>query len=269
MTDVDGTLLDHDTYSFAEAAGALGLLGREGVPVILSSSKTRAELELLQRQLRISHPFVCENGGALFVPDGYFPFPVPATRRLRGYHAIEFGRPYKDVVGALHAAAAALEIEITGFSDMSADEVARQCNLSLFQARLAKRREYDEPFLIHDLRPAARGDLFDGLHERGLRCTRGGRFFHVTGPTDKAQGARLLRAFYERATGRPVVIVGLGNSPNDLCLLREADIPVVVRNRETEVDEFLLSRVPFSRLTDGLGPSGWAEAVEEAVRAVL
>lgn len=40
FTDLDGTLLDHDTYGFEPARPALAMLARKKIPVTLNSSKT-------------------------------------------------------------------------------------------------------------------------------------------------------------------------------------------------------------------------------------
>ena len=46
FTDLDGTLLDHRIYSFEDALPALDFCRKTHVPVILISSKTRAEMDL-------------------------------------------------------------------------------------------------------------------------------------------------------------------------------------------------------------------------------
>ena len=51
FTDLDGTLLDHDTYRWDEAEPALTLCASRNVPVILVSSKTRAEMNALRARL--------------------------------------------------------------------------------------------------------------------------------------------------------------------------------------------------------------------------
>jgi mannosyl-3-phosphoglycerate phosphatase len=58
FTDLDGTLLDHHTYGWKEAVAALEHCRKNGVPVILVSSKTRAEMDVLRRELNLSAPFV-------------------------------------------------------------------------------------------------------------------------------------------------------------------------------------------------------------------
>lgn len=62
FTDLDGTLLDHETYSWEAARPALERLELSGIPWILVTSKTRAEVELWRKQLGNRHPFIIENG---------------------------------------------------------------------------------------------------------------------------------------------------------------------------------------------------------------
>ena len=265
FTDLDGSLLDHDSYSFAPAADALAVLAAQGIPLVLCSSKTRAEIELLQQDLGVVDPFLSENGGALFLPKRYFPFPINKARPIAGFEVIEFGLPYYKLVETLHRVASELKIQVAGFSDMTTEEVAKDCQLSLMLARLAKLREYDEPFRILDSNPSARSRFFKALHRAGLRSTRGGRYHHLTGVTDKGLGVRTLKSLYEQAWGK-VVAVGLGDSLNDLSLLQEADIPIVVQNPAADATARLLRKVPTARLTREPGPRGWNETILELVK---
>jgi mannosyl-3-phosphoglycerate phosphatase len=268
FTDLDGTLLDHETYSFAAAGEALDLLARQGIPLILCSSKTRAEIELIQLDLRLRHPFVSENGGATFLPRGYFTFTLEGAQHVGGYDVVEFGVPYWRLVETLHRVAGKLGISVTGFSDMSGEEVAQDCHLPLTEARLAKLREYDEPFRILNSSPTTRSRLFDSLRKAGLRCTRGGRYYHVTGVADKGAAIRTLRSLYEKAWSK-VKAVGLGDSLNDLSLLQEVDIPIVVRNPAGGAATRLLRKVPTAHLTRAAGPRGWNEAILKLVEEKL
>lgn len=268
ITDLDGTLLDHETYGYEAARQTLDLLARTGVPVVLCSSKTQAEIAALQRELAIRHPCVSENGGALFIPDDYFPFLPSIVRRVQGGVAVEFGSPYRDVVAALHAVATRLRTTVVGFNDMTAEEIAELCNLSLAQARLAKLREYDEPFRIVHAAPATRARLRAALHARGFRHSRGSRFDHVTGATDKGMPLAALRTLYQRNVGRRALTVGLGDCLNDLALFGNVDIPIIIRNRATVTTGRLLARVPAARVTRQEGAAGWSEAVRDVLAAV-
>ncbi len=265
LTDVDGTLLDHRTYAFAPAAPAIRLLEQREVPLVLCSSKTRAEIVRLQERLGVRHPFISENGGGLFLPRGYFPFPVPGARAVDGYLAIEFGRPYRETVRALRAAAAVLQARVVGFNDMSSAEISERCALSLAEAELAKLREYDEPFVLEE--PGAYGHLSEWLEQAaGLHCTAGGRFAHVSGTTDKGRPVGVLRMLYRRTGRKRVVMVGLGDALNDLSLLRAVEVPIIVRNHAAGVTEELSRAVPYARVSDEEGPNGWRQAVEQVIQ---
>ncbi|MBI4166569.1 MAG: HAD-IIB family hydrolase [Acidobacteria bacterium] len=264
FTDLDGTLLDHETYSYSPAVEALELLERQRIPLIICSSKTRVEIELIQIDLRLRHPFISENGGAVFIPKGYFPFALEGARDIECYEVLESGMDYGKLVETLHDISTKLGIKVVGFSDMSSEEIAQDSKLSPMEARLAKQREYDEPFRILTPGPASRSRLLDALHESGLRCTRGGRYHHVTGVTDKGLAIRKLRSLYARAWGN-VLTVGLGDSPNDLPLLQEVDVPIVVRNPAAGTTGRLQRKVPTAHISTAPGPRGWNEMVLEVV----
>jgi predicted mannosyl-3-phosphoglycerate phosphatase (HAD superfamily) len=65
FTDLDGSLLDHYSYSFAPAANYLERLESQQTPVIAITSKTRAEVLAIREQMANPHPFVIENGAAI------------------------------------------------------------------------------------------------------------------------------------------------------------------------------------------------------------
>lgn len=276
VTDLDGTLLDARDYSWAGARATLARLDRQRIPVVLCSSKTRAEMERCQQDAALEHPFISENGGGLFVPDRYFPFEVPATRRLPGFAAIDYGWRYDRVVRAFREAAEETRVAAEGFNDLSLPKVARLCGLSLREAQLAVLREYDEPFMVLDEprgpepRPESRFGrryrFYRALRRRGLQVTRGGRFDHAHASPGKGRATAALRELYERQAGGPVVMVGLGDARNDLSLLQAVDVPIVVPNSSSRATLDLLRRVPGARLAPGSGPGGWGSAVREVLQ---
>jgi mannosyl-3-phosphoglycerate phosphatase len=268
FTDLDGSLLDHDTYSFDPAVRTLEKLKDAGIPVIFAGSRTRIEIEWLQHKTGICGPFIAENGAAVFVPDGCFHFSFESSREAGGYRVLEFGWPYPEVVDALRETVAKLGVRVLAFSDLSASEVADLCGLPLWQAQMAKRREYDEPFRVLDPSPAAKSRLLRHLRVRGLHSIRTERFDHLTGVVDKGLAVATLRSWYERELNGRVLTIGLGDSLNDLPLLQQVDLPFIVQNSAAEATARLLRKVPTARVTEGHGPAGWAEAVDEGL-AVL
>ena len=125
FSDLDGTLLDEETYSYEGALAALHALHELKVPLILCSSKTRAEIEFWRERLEYQHPFIVENGGAIFVPRNYFPNrPKEAKQQVDAYDVIEFGTPYRDLVAALNKASEKSGCRVLGFNDMTATEIS-------------------------------------------------------------------------------------------------------------------------------------------------
>jgi len=259
FTDLDGALLDHDTYSCDAALPALERLRRGSIPLVFTTSKTRAEVEQWRRRLDNHHPFIVENGGAIFVPKGYFPFVPPGSVVRDEYDVIEFGDRYESLVQALEAAARQAQCRVLGFHAMTTEQVAECCDMPLEQAALAKQREYDEAFQILDEQKSEA--LLRALEERGKRWTRGGRFYHVMGNSDKAAAVASLRALYEKARGQ-VATVGLGDGLNDAPFLNAVDIPVLIRSRFAVE---LQAAVPRGKLTEHPGPEGWNRALLEVI----
>jgi len=68
FSDLDGTLLNQDTYSFNEGQKALKLLKKYNIPLIFATSKTRAEIEFWRKKIGNNDPFISENGGGIFIP---------------------------------------------------------------------------------------------------------------------------------------------------------------------------------------------------------
>jgi mannosyl-3-phosphoglycerate phosphatase len=261
FTDLDGTLLDRDNYSYEEAAPALEELRRQRVPVVFCSSKTCAELEYWRMRLENHHPFIAENGGAIFVPERYFPFPIPYTRKYSDYEVIELGSPYVELLDCLVTASAESDCRVLGFHLMTTAEISLHSGLPFEQALLAKKREYDEPFLILDLERAPL--LLNAIETCGKQWTRGGRFYHILGRSHKGRAVRTLTDIYHKLR-EPLVTIGLGDRFNDAALLNSVDFPIIVWSK---VAPLVKTEVPNAKITDSAGPSGWNDAVLEVLKS--
>jgi mannosyl-3-phosphoglycerate phosphatase len=265
LTDLDGTLLDAASYSYKAANRALGRIAESRIPLILVSSKTRAEMEPIRSRLALRDPFVVENGGAVFIPIGYFPFSVEGAVLRSGYAVIEIGASYADLRAALGEIGRRFSGRLQGFGDMTVEEVVKHTGLSQADACLAKQREFDEPFLVMG------GDvtlhqLGSSAEAHGLRCTRGGRFYHLMGSNDKGTASSRLIEAYRRSAkeqGRSLWTIGIGDSLNDLPMLQVVDCPVLVQRPDGSYEsEIVLPNLIRAR---GVGPVGWNQAVLDVI----
>lgn len=270
FTDLDGCLLDSDTYSFEAARPALDALRAVNIPVILVSGKTRAEIEPLRQRLDHHDPFIVENGAAVFVPLNTFDFPLERSRRRSTYHVIELGTPYALLRDVLKQIEDSVDTPLRGFGDLSLDDIMDETGLSRENALRAKLREFDEPFLL-DGPPKLIEEVCRQIVTRGLCWTRGGRFFHLTGANDKGRAANILLRCYQRhwrinGLAEGLETVGIGDSLNDLALLLSVDHPVLVQKPDGSYDPDI--NLPGLIRAPGIGPAGWNHAVLELLNQV-
>lgn len=244
FTDLDGTMLDDDGSLSPEARGVLDALRNRGVPVIPLSSKTRRELARWLEVLDAGDAGAFENGaGILFEGKGEILPGAVAARDLR------------PVLDALR--------RDTGFplyalEEMPDASISNLTGLPAAEAAAAREREYDLPFVAPE---EAAERLGRASLPPGLRLTKGGRFWHLSGAHDKADALLVLAA---RLGGGPTV--GLGDAPSDAGFLRNVDRPVLVPRR-TGLDPVLAASVPGAAVAGAPGGAGWAEAVRSLVLA--
>jgi mannosyl-3-phosphoglycerate phosphatase len=263
-TDLDGTLLDRDTYAWEPARPALEALRAREVPLVLVSSKTRAEMEPLAAAMGVAGPIVVENGGAVVAPRSALPR-RPPWGPDEGAHAVRaLGVARERLLAELPAIASEAGARVRPFAAMSVGEVAELTGLPPEQAALAMQREYDEPFVVEDPRDREAGARLDrAARRRGLQVTHGGRVHHLTGPSDKGQAVRAIVRAWPGGLGGDVV--GLGDAENDLALLLAVDRPILMPRPDGSVDPVLAARLPAAERAPQPGPAGWAAAVLAAL----
>jgi mannosyl-3-phosphoglycerate phosphatase len=260
FTDLDGTLLDLHDYSYEPALPAIELVKRHQVPIIFCTAKTLAENEYYHELLGVHDPFIVDNGGAIFVPEQYFSFEFEAANQGK-YRVIELGASYNELRAALQAIRAETGFRITGFGDMTVEEVAEDANLTLEQAARAKRKSYNESFIFDE--PAEReAELVTKIEAKGFAVTHGGRYYNIHGKNaDKGQAVRRLTELFKREYGT-VLTIGVGDSRNDIPMLQAVDQPAVVRNKK---GGWLELGVPNLYRAEGEGPNGWVEVVRKFI----
>lgn len=254
FTDLDGSLLDHDSYSFAAAREALEKLATLQIPWVLNTSKTAAELATLRQRLHNSYPYIVENGAAVVFPDGGVvaaPDDVAVSPWGR-VQALSTGR--EQILQCIHDWRAQHGELFTGFADMSAPELCALTGLPHDDAVLALQRDYSEPIVW-------RGSEADWqafaqmLQNAGLKALRGGRFTHVIGDCDKGRAMQWLAPRLIPGCPAPRCIA-LGDGENDVAMLALADDAVVIRSAHHAPPDV---PAPQGRvhITEAVGPAGW------------
>ncbi|MPY89292.1 MAG: hypothetical protein GEU99_15365 [Luteitalea sp.] len=260
------------------------------------------DLGLADRR-RLREALIVENGGGVLMPHDWAPQPVPSVVRTNDGWMVALGAPVPVLRDTLAEITRECGTATRGFSVMTDEEITALTGLNAEAVGLARQREFDEPFVLGDGRglldtetqpfEAAVTCLRQAAEERGCRITRGGRFLHLTSNTDKGQAASLVLRWYAGkrclekgdrplfAPHRPakrglspfsrqpfphLLSVALGDSPNDLSLLRLVDQPIIVPRPNGQPHPELRDALPHATIAPHPGPAGWNHAVRDLLK---
>ncbi len=244
FTDLDGTLLDHDNYSFEPALEMLDFLKQNAIALIIATSKTKSEVIELQKALGITAPFIVENGAGIFLP------------QKEGYTMIPLGKLYNETRAAFRSYTK--EFPMRGFADMRVDEIAALTTLSFENAQRASQRDFSEPFILENEEALAK--LKKMAEKDGFDIVKGGRFYHlITRGQDKAAAVRKVISHYNDQYNTTFTSIALGDSENDLTMLQNVDVPILVPHPDGSFTPFTapnLIKAPYP------GPKGWNEVLK-------
>lgn len=259
FTDLDGTLLDHRDYSFEPALPALKAIQEQGIPLILATSKTLAEVTIINRQLGNPQPAIVENGCALCFPLGRtYPFNIRKQETIDEHAVVRCSTPIDSIRRFIDTQRNTHQWRLTGFGDMTIEDVIEHTGLNHEQATRAKQRLCSEPFLWNDNDT----NLQTFCHlasEDGLHVTQGGRFWHLMGNSSKAKALDTMRRLYTPPGAPPLRVIALGDSENDREMLENADIAVVVK-RHDDTHLNCTGKTQTIR-TQQQGSTGWNNAI--------
>ena len=239
FTDLDGSLLNHEDYSFDEANFMLEKIKSKNIPLIYTTSKTKDECEILQKKMKLTSPFIVENGAAIYYPDGKVELLGLPHTKIKLF----IDRHYK-------------EFNILSFSNMRVEDIMEYTLFDYEQAKLAQSRDYSEPFLIRDERRLTELEVLAELE--GMKILKGGRFYHLVGiDQDKGKAVELTLKNYPDH-----ISIGLGDNYNDIAMLKTVDIPVLIPHHKNRYIELELKNLIKAKHKGALG---WSEALGEII----
>lgn len=256
FTDLDGTLLDQDTYSYDESMEGINILREKNIPLILCSSKTDPEMRLIHDELCLSTPYIFENGAGIRFHCG----------GKKEKDSVEItGKNNNELKRFLTLLKRKINKEIKTIHDMDIHEIAGLTGLPGNKAELARRRIGSLPFIIigmDDIDSAYLDNLNAVLKGHDLAVTRGGRFFHLSSANaDKGSAVKRVIDYYKSEYhGDVVKSIGIGDSHNDIAMLMAVDIPFLVRRRDGSAIDHDISNIS---VTEKAGPAGFTEAVKK------
>ena len=259
ITDLDASLLQED-YSYEEAKPIIEKLKKLGFPIVLNSSKTLSELEAIAHEMGSTAPIIAENGGAVCIHCESSLTPPPGAIKKRNYFITNAGLSRSNVLEKVHTLRSSQQYNFQGFADWTEKELAEQTNLDYASAIQAKDRHVTEPILWYDTAERLKTFLAE-LSEDNIIALRGGKFIHLMGKIDKADGAKIVTELYkDQEPDVEWTVVALGDSENDLNMLEQADIPVVIPHKG---DIRIRPKNPNTNYAIHEATQGWADTLDK------
>jgi mannosyl-3-phosphoglycerate phosphatase len=256
-TDLDGTLLDHHSYSYKAALPSLKRLKELNYPVIINTSKTFAEVCELQAELKLDAPFIVENGSAIYAQDTLELAGFEASEHP-GYQCLKLGVERRAVVDTLHNLRIRHGWKFESYSDWTVEQVMDITGLERGGAESSLNREFSEPLIWSDSEEAFQA-FSAYIQSAGLRIIFGGRFVHILGSSDKGKAISALQEQLGLNLQTKFQLVCLGDSRNDLDMLNIADCPIFIRSPVADFPEYSGLNTPI--YSEKLGPEGWHETI--------
>lgn len=261
FTDLDGSLLDHFGYQLEPADQLLKQLEEQHIPVIFSTSKTFSETLALREKLNNPHPFIVENGAAIYLPIHYFtPEPYgfkPSHHPDYLYHS--FCEHRSHWISLLNDLKPTYEGDFLSFTDMGIKGIMRNTGLSETQAQQANERHFSEPLKwLGDEETKKR--FITQMHQNGAHIEQGGRFLHVIGKCNKGQALTFLLNQYQSQQSQDITSIAIGDSKNDVAMLEAADIALLIRSPVHPFPYVVNEQLVKSQ---HYGPHGWVEGLQK------
>lgn len=256
FTDLDGSLLDHYSYSFEPARSLLEKLEERNIPVVCCTSKTFDELVSLRKTLNNPHPFIVENGAAIYIPRGYFGSPQPDHEEE--YECISFCEPRLHWNTLIHSVGSEYQDHFKTFKQLGDEGISQTTGLSLQDASLANQKQFSEPvqWLGHQ---KGKASFISSLLSVGATVLEGGRFLHVSGAVDKGRASMHLLSIFQKYADVKIESIAVGDSDNDIAMLEAADKALIIRSPSHSVP--VLQKKYDVWVSGEYGPTGWAKGI--------
>ena len=247
FSDLDGTLLDHDTYSFQESSPGIDLLKKYQIPLILTSSKTLQEMKKIKSLLKINYPFIFENGGGIFISEGkteLLGVPVSKLQEKKDLLVRLLQKPIKTII------------------EMDLPELEKKTGLKKEKVVLAKKRKVSLPFIILAKEPKVNlTEVNKKLKKENLHLTKGGRFFHLSSlQATKGEAVKKIIKLYETEKSKKFYSLAFGDSENDISMFQQVDLAFLVKKNEKITSVYDLKNLI---ITKEKGPKGFTEGINK------
>ena len=261
FTDLDGTFLSNDNFSFGDNINLTKKLLNLGHYVIINSSKTFAEIYDLLSSNDLSLPIICETGGGIYLPQvqsgnkqsnhlDYIPlFEAPKVSNIQSDLSFIFNE---------------FEDDFRFFDDLDKKDQEKLSNLNGDGLILASKRVFTK-LIVWESNMDRLEEFTNTLEKYNLNIIIGARFCHLCSAFSKGKSMNILKSHYVKKYPEITFkTIALGDSSNDIDMLMHADISCIINsvsNNKINNEELLKKSIR----SNAPAPLGWHECLKTIV----
>jgi D-glycerate 3-kinase len=217
-------------------------LDHQGIPAVWLTSRSRLHFDEPRRKLGHTHPFVAEDGCALYLPEGYFHLrPEAGVSSAQKIATLRLGRficlPIAEI---LPAAAEALEtlstdtgVPVVTLGSLSPRELVQNTGLAQREAALARQRDFDDLFFFAGVSDEdVERFLAEGGH-RKLQLRQHGVLWSIAMGASIQRCVRELSKLYDRVLRYHAHTVGIATAEQASSLFPSCDRTILLTDKDS------------------------------------
>lgn len=173
-------------------------LEHSSIPIVWTTSRSRAQMDDPLRKLGHRHPFIAEDGCGAYIPEGYFNLRAERTMRFGRFTCIPIAEAQPAASEALEVISEESGVAVVPLRSLSPRELAQNLNLPEREAELARQRDFDEPFFFAGASEVDIARFRADAAQRKWVLHQHGVLWSLSLGGNVAQAARELSKLYQR-----------------------------------------------------------------------
>jgi predicted mannosyl-3-phosphoglycerate phosphatase (HAD superfamily) len=193
-------------------------LDHEAIPAVWLTSRSRLQFDDARRKHGHTHPFVAEDGCAIYLPEDYFHLrPASggprtnkaATMRLGRFTCIPVAEPLPVAAETLETLSRDTGVPVVTLRSLSPRELVQNTGLPQREAELAKQRDFDDIFFFAGASNEQVEEFLNEGRNRALQFRRHNTLWSAAVGASVHRSIRELAKLYDRALRYHAHTVGI------------------------------------------------------------
>tara|TARA_B100000963_G_scaffold350871_1_gene361706 strand:- start:512 stop:1339 length:828 start_codon:yes stop_codon:yes gene_type:complete len=264
FSDLDGTFLDHRSYSFGNLKIFINKI-KQGNTIVFNTSKTFSEILKINKQLELKSPFIVENGACIFFPQSYKDN-LDINKDYFKYHGYLGYSLANHNLQKIVTRVSPLQkkYKFRFYSELSDQKISEITNLRMDDIKRSKKRLFSNPIFWDDsFNKIAKFKSEIVSLNNHFKVFQGGRFIHILENYDKGIALKKYLEIIKPSMDVECTTVSLGDSENDICMLESTDYSCIVKGEGKKISLTKTNKIYFSKTK---APLGWQESLENVFR---